>query len=395
VTQPARGAAPKTGGAGKPAGRRKPRAAADTPPETPAATATAEPAGDGAGRVTTVPRWGQFGQAQTPLKVLARLHAYPPRHNAGAEWMTHSLLRALVARGHAVEVWLSRYSPDREPYDLDGVQVVPFAAGLDFGAAVSSADAMVSYLENVPAAGALARQAGTPFVVICHNTQPVTFRNVGRASAALAVYNSLHMQADAEAYFCEYTAALRPARTLVVRPPVLPEDYATTPGDSVTLINLNREKGGDLFWWLAERLPRLSFLGVKGSYGHQVDRPGGLPNVEVLDHVPGNRMRDEVYARTRVLLVPSHTESWGRVAVEAMASGIPVIASPAVGLVESVAGAGVFAEHTDTEAWVAALKQIDDPAVWAQASQCALARSKELDPAADLAAWCDAIETLR
>lgn len=341
------------------------------------------------------PRWGRLGQAHSPLKVMARVHAYPPRHNAGAEWMTHSLLRALVARGHDVDVWLSRYSPDREPYDLDGVRVVPFAAGLDFGAAAGAADVMVSYLENVPAAGALARQTGTPLVVICHNTQPVTFRNVGRASAALAVYNSLHMRADAEAYFCEYTAALRPARTLVVRPPVLPEDYATRPGDCVTLINLNRDKGGDLFWRLAERFPRTPFLGVKGSYGHQIDRPGGLPNVEILEHVPGDRMRDDVYARTRVLLVPSATESWGRVAVEAMASGIPVIASPAVGLVECLAGAGVFAEHTDTEAWASALDQLTDPACWAKASERAQARSKELDPAAELAAWCDAIETLK
>ncbi|OLT13066.1 glycosyl transferase [Actinomadura sp. CNU-125] len=328
------------------------------------------------------------------MRIIARFGYYPPRHNAGSEWMAHSLLRALVARGHDVEVWLSRYSPDREPYDIDGVRVVPYAARLDFGSAAWRADVLVSHHENVPSAGALARGMGRPFVVICHNTAPAIFKNVGRGSTALAVYNSLHMQADAEAFFCEYTTSLRPTTSIVVRPPVFAEDYAATPGDRVTLVNLNADKGGDLFWRLAERLPDLKFLGVKGAYGQQVDAPRRLPNVDVVEHMPGDQMREQVYARTRVLLMPSAHESWGRVAVEAMASGIPVVAAPTPGLSECLGEAGVFAERDDEQAWVEALTALTDPAQWAEASERALARSKALDPAADLAAWCSAIEEL-
>ncbi|MBG6089907.1 glycosyltransferase family 4 protein [Actinomadura viridis] len=335
-----------------------------------------------------------LGRATAPLNVVARVHAYPPRHNAGSEWMLHSMLRALVARGHEVSVWLSRYSPDRAPYQVDGVHVVPYAARQDFGAAAKSADVIIAHHENVPSAGALARGMGRPFVALAHNTAPVVFKNIGRGAVSLAVYNSLHMQAEAEAFFCEYTPALRPEQSIVVRPPVLGDDYRTTPGDHVTLINLNADKGGALFWQVAERLPDLRFLGVKGAYGQQIERRGGLPNVEVVEHMPGERMRDEVYARTRILLVPSASESWGRVAVEAMASGIPVVAAPTTGLAECLGEAGIFAERGDVDAWVEAVQALTDPAQWAAASERSLARAKELDPAADLAEWCTAVEAV-
>lgn len=333
-----------------------------------------------------------LGRAARSLRVVVRIHAYPPGHNAGSEWMLHSMLRALAARGHEVQVWLSRYSTARHPYVVDGIQVVPFAARMDFGTAVRDADVVVAHLENVPPAAALARAVGRPFVAVCHNTAPVIFRNVGRSGAALVVYNSDHMAATASEYFTQHPEATVPPKTLIIRPPVFAGDYATSPGDRVTLVNLNRDKGSDVFWHLAERLPDVKFLGVRGAYGRQVVRD--LPNVEVIDHLPGHRMRDEVYARTRVLIMPSAHESWGRVAVEAMASGIPVVASPTPGLVECLADAGVFVEPGDRDGWVAAVQALTAPDVWAKASQAAVARAKELDPSQDLVAWCEAIEQL-
>lgn len=371
---------------GAPAPKRRPRK--------PAAAAAKKASAPKLEPALTEAQWRQVDKATEPLRVVVRVHAYPPRHNAGSEWMTHSMLRALVARGHDVAVWLSRYSPDREAYEVDGVKVVPFAASLDFGSAAKNSDVIVSHLENVPPAGALARGMGRPFVVICHNTAEVIFRNVGRGTTALAVYNSRHMQADAEAYLSEHPGALRPEKAIVVRPPVFAEEYRTTPGDKITLVNLNDAKGGGLFWKLAERLPHLQFLGVKGAYGKQIERRNDLPNVEIVEHLSGDRMRDEVYARTRVLIMPSASESWGRVGVEAMASGIPIVAAPTPGLLESLADAGIFAERGDIDAWVSTLEALSDGAQWAQASERSLARSKELDPVAELTEWCEAVESL-
>ncbi|SCF47898.1 Glycosyltransferase involved in cell wall bisynthesis [Streptomyces sp. LcepLS] len=329
-----------------------------------------------------------------PLRIVARVHAMPPRHNAGAEHMLTSMLRPLVERGHDVSVWLSRYTEDREVYDYRGIRVVPLAARLDFAEAARRADVLLSHLENVPAVSALARGYGRPFVAVVHNTHRPSFRHMAAGGTALAVYNSLWMEAEAECFFGEMPEAVRPDASLVVRPPVVAADYRTRPGECITLINCNEDKGGDLLWRLAARMPDQQFLGVRGAYGVQVEPPEPLPNLEYVDHVPGEEMAERVYGRTRVLLMPSRYESWGRTGVEALASGIPVVAHPTPGLAESLGEAGIFADRDDLDAWLVTLERLLEPTEWRAASRRAKARSKALDPTADLASWCEAIEEL-
>ncbi len=162
----------------------------------------------------------------------------------------------------------------------------------------------------------------------------------------------------------------------------------------MSLVNLNADKGGELFWQIAAWCPDWQFRGVRGAYGQQVMPPPRLPNCEVVDSVPGHRMREHVHARSRVMLMPSLYESWGRVAIEAFASGIPVIAHPTPGLVEALGQAGIFAYRDDPTAWIDALNSLRNPDTWQRAFRRALARSDELSAACDLALWCDAVEEL-
>jgi glycosyltransferase involved in cell wall biosynthesis len=323
------------------------------------------------------------------LNVVAYVHAYPPDHNAGAEWMLHEMLRALVARGHQAQVHLSQSAPTREPYALDGVHVAPRGSTSRFPAAVARASAVVSHLESVPEAACLARGYGKPLIVACHNTFDLTWQPMLQGSSAVAVLNSQWMLAAAEAAF-DGSEGFRPDRMLVVRPPVWADEFRTRPGDCITLVNCTATKGVGILAELARRMPNRKFLAVRGGYGEQ--EPPDLDNVLVLDHLPGRQMRDEVYARTRLLLMPSDYESWGRAGVEAMASGIPVLAHPTDGLTESLGSAGIFCSRDDVDAWQAAIERLDDRDAYRAASRRARARSKQLNPAADLAAWCDAVE---
>ncbi|MEE1813556.1 glycosyltransferase family 4 protein [Streptomyces sp. SP18ES09] len=327
-----------------------------------------------------------------PLRIVARVHLMPPQHNAGAEHMLVSMLRPLAERGHDVQVWLSRYGKASEPYDYRGIHVVPLEARLDFSTAVRRADVLLSHLECVPSTAALARGYGKPLGVICHNTHRPTFRDMGAGETALAVYNSTWMAREAELFFAEYPKALRPAVSLIVRPPVFAAEYATKPGKAITLINCNPEKGGRVLETLARRMPEQQFLAVRGAYGEQI--LPDLPNVEIVEHVDGQQMREQVYARTRVLLMPSSYESWGRAGVEALASGIPVVAHPTPGLCESLGEAGVFVDRTDIDGYEAVLRKLLTPAEYRLAAKRARARSAELDPTVDLAAWCEAVEAL-
>ncbi|MFD1309877.1 glycosyltransferase family 4 protein [Streptomyces kaempferi] len=326
-----------------------------------------------------------------PLRIVARVHAMPPHHNAGAEHMLVGILRPLVGRGHNVEVWLSQHGPASEAYNYQGIRVIPLAARLDFSAAARSADVLLSHLECVPSTASLARGFGRPMVVVCHNDHRPTLRDMAAGGTSLAVFNSQWMQAESELFFAEYPTSVRPARQLVVRPPVLADEYRTKPGKAVTLINCSPEKGSLVLADLARRMPDQQFLAVRGAYGEQ-DLPD-LPNVETVDHVDGQQMPERVYSRTRVLLMPSAYESWGRVGVEAMASDIPVIAHPTRGLCESLGEAGIFADRNDIDGWQAVLERLlTDPVEYRLAAKRARARSAELDPTSDLDAWCDAVE---
>ena len=307
--------------------------------------------------------------------------AYPPGECIGSWLMTHSLLRALVTRGHEADVVLSM--ADGEPYVLDGVRVWPHTGKADPFRFLADADVIVTHMGDAGRATTLGQMCGIPVVQICHNTGSQSAASIRRGGASLVVFNSEQMAAQ----FGDQSG-----KSIIVRPPVDVGEYATTPGECITLINLSEDKGAGVFYRLAGMFPDQRFLGVVGGYGKQIVRPG--PNVEILEHVPADRMRDEVYARTRILLMPSARESWGRTGVEAMASGIPVVAHPTDGLRESLGSAGIFADRDDLDAWAAAVRLLLDKRRWNGASRRAKKRAKELDPTADLERWCVAVEEL-
>lgn len=299
--------------------------------------------------------------------------------------MLLALLRALAERGHHVDVVLSQQHKEiKKPYTIHGLNVWPYQNKQDPFRFLGDSHLIVTHLENTQRASILGQMNGTPVIHVCHNTFPQTHQWLLRGGPSLAVYNSQWM-AD---HFSDVKA-----RSMIVPPPVFVEDYATTPGDCVTLVNLFDSKGAKTFYALAERFPDRQFLGVKGAYGKQEMRPD-LPNVEVIDHIDGDHMRDKVYARTKVLLVPSIYESYGRVGVEAMASGIPVLAHPTAGLKESLGVAGIFCDREDVDAWESELRKLLDGRRWNKASRLAKARVAQLNPTGDLARWVDAVERL-
>ena len=84
----------------------------------------------------------------------------------------------------------------------------------------------------------------------------------------------------------------------------------------------------------------------------------------------------------RVVLVPSHSETYGLVALEAAASGVPVVAAAAGGLREAVldGDTGVVLDSRDPEVWAGALTQIlSNPAFARRLSLAARERAEHLD----------------
>lgn len=298
--------------------------------------------------------------------IFAHVHAYVPEHNAGAETTIHDILKNLVARGWEAHVVL-KYNgnvPARE-YEVDGVHVVvPGHKNRDFLHYLAKADVTISHLECSRHTHSLSEMFNKPSVHLVHNTHPLTVQWMQRADALIINTEWIAKEAG----FAEWQKP-----SLVVHPPVNPDEYKTDRGKMVTLVNLWEDKGAKVFYELARRMPDTQFLGVKGGYGEQVIE--SLPNVTLMEHT--SEMK-EVYGKTKVILMPSKYESFGRVGVEAMASGIPTLAHPTPGLLESLGDSGTFADRNDVDEWEKALRALLKPAKYGKVSKLALARSKEL-----------------
>lgn len=327
-------------------------------------------------------------------------HAYCPHHNAGAETTLHTLLRHLASRGHDVHVQLSAPMAGTDKDYLYGdVHVHPWRGPGDVMPYFNrkgpfAADVVIAHLQNILRAAALCDINKVPLVHVIHNSHEFTKGAFRRGPVNLAVFNSHWMHDDFAAFWRVASRTPMPP-AIVVHPPVDPTTYVTTHGQRITLINLCEEKGGRLFWRLADAMPERKFLAVKGAYGEQIvpdDIPG---NVRLLDHQRPRDMAANVYAQTKLLLMPSSYESYGRVGVEAAYSGIPTIAHPTPGLKEALGRAGTFVDRDDLDGWVAAVKYLTSPRGFSAAATRSKAHAQTLDPTADLDRFADAIEGVR
>lgn len=308
------------------------------------------------------------------MRIVAVVPVYPPHSRNGAVLTTHEYLRALAERGHDVQV-VSRSGVPGRPAMLDGVTVQRGAYLVE--QMIPTADVVVHHLGD---SGRVKDAAGgKPRVVLAHS---FAVNHANLSGAALVVWASQALS----------DASSHEGPSIVVHPPVIPEDYRTEPGDAVTLVGLSKHKGVKTFWRVAERLPDVQFLGVKGAWGEQIEPRS--PNVEIM---PTTQDMREVYGRTRILLAPSVRETYGRVPIEAMYSGIPVIAHPSPGPLEALrdADTGVrFVDRDYIDGWVQAITDLLDPDVWSEASAAARAHADTLDPTADLARFCEAVEAI-
>lgn len=310
---------------------------------------------------------------QGPVVVLAHVDRYPPFVNAGAEWMLHAMLRHLVeVEGMEVHVTTGVH----EPADVDGVQVWPANQALSLA---SGADVLVGHLLWTREVITLAHRARLPLLYLAHNDFQVRYWKIGPGDVTAVVQNAEWVARRHVEQFPNWTQD-----QIVVRPPCRMRDYhlRRDPDASlITLVNPNADKGSGLFYEVARRLPARRFLVVGGAYGKQDHPPKEVANVAY--QAPTGAIAQDVYRRTRLLMVPSRYESWGRVAVEAMCSGIPVLAHPTPGLVEACDRGTVFCDRDDPAAWVDAIEALDDPKVYADRSSHALQRAILLDVQAD------------
>lgn len=304
------------------------------------------------------------------MNIVASVHLYPPDHNCGAEYMLHNMLKDLQAKGHHVRVLLhdaNKYKI-RNNYVFDGIDVFPPNANVIEGL-FRWGHAIFTHLDFTRWTIHTAKLYRKPVFHLVHNSHPYP-EIIDAEKKQHIIYNSQWLKDLLNYNFSNF----------IVTPPVDYNyyDLGNEPERSeyITLINVNENKGGKIFTDIARAMPHKSFLGVLGSYDEQITQT--LPNVKYVANTPDIK---QWYAKTRILLMPSKYESWGRTASEAMCSGIPVICTDTPGLKENCEKGGIFIKNRDNvKEWVEAITKLDDKKTYSWASRKAKARSRELDP---------------
>lgn len=316
------------------------------------------------------------------MKFLCSVHLYPPKHNCGAEYMLHHMNKYLVSQGHEVRVllWQGKHYKIDSVYVYDGIDVFPPDQYM-IETLFYWADVVVTHLDYTQQSIGFAKIFRKPVMHLVHNYSKYACIDMAERPQYI-VYNS-----EAAKQMLQYDHD-----GIVVHPPVDYRYYDTKKdpqqNEFVTLINLDTNKGGHILREIALRMPEKKFLGVMGSYSEPADRGQHInqpPNVTVVPNTPYILQH---YEKTRVLIMPSKFESWGRTATEAMCSGIPVICTQTPGLLENCDKAGIYIkDRDDIDAWVKEIKKLDSPAEYKKASKKARDRSRELDPQKELEAF--------
>jgi glycosyltransferase involved in cell wall biosynthesis len=222
-----------------------------------------------------------------------------------------------------------------------------------------------------------------PIVATCHYDGNYTMitGNGGRSWAEMLCFINSIMEANYRRNISPWPAQI--VRTETLRP-IMHRDQIVIPepfqGDCITLINANENKGVHQFLELARRMPDRKFLGVRPYYGNMTTP---LPLGGNIEWVPFSDDIRTILRRTRILLVPSYYESFGRVAVEAMLNGIPVLYSkPAKsspypggsmeGMQSWIKDAAIQCDRDKPEEWISAIQSLDSEesyATWSATSK--------------------------
>lgn len=298
------------------------------------------------------------------VRVLAVVHGWMPYLAAGSERMVQHMLDSLPRDEFEVAVLSLGFGDERYnqvPYDYEGTTVysgfdVPF-------------DPDIIVTHHGPSARVVqAISAGFPecrIVAVYHNER-YDIPDIQNLGAELEVFNTRWVR----------DTLSDSGNGIVVHPPLEYDRHTVEEtGSAVTLVNLQDNKGVDLFYALAERMPDTRFLGVEGTHGKQEYRRD-LKNIEFMSTTQD--MRD-VWRKSRIVLMPSAYESYGMVAAEAQVNGIPVIANPTTGLTECLGKAGIFIPRENVDDYERTIRLLlEDRKKYQERSDMARLRGVEL-----------------
>lgn len=325
------------------------------------------------------------------MKLLHVVSSYLPAVRYGGTIVSvHGLCRALVERGHEVHVYTTSVDgprdsdvPHNQPVDVDGVTVWYFASrrlrriyrAPDLANALSAhagefdvIHTHAIYLWPLWAAARAARRAGVPYVVsprgmlerdLVGNKSPlmkglwiaaIERHNLERAAAIHVTSAREAVEAAAFGFALPMVREIPNGFTLdeAAGQPLTPAIDAIARGEPYLLFlgRINWKKGLDRLIGALARVPaiRLVIAGndeedYRASLESIAAGLGVLPRMTFAGSVHGAD-KAALLKNARMLVLPSYSENFGNVVIEAMAAGCAVIVSKDVGLADTLLSTG-------------------------------------------------------
>jgi hypothetical protein len=311
----------------------------------------------------------KMAQADSPKSIILLSDSFLPTTFAGSEISAYETIKYLRSRGHDISIFVNTWKVS----EYDGFKIYKYNSSDEFcKSRFQHADIVLFQMGYDPKNMELIKNRSKDVFVFVHVIDIDPWLLQQKVSFPVTVIYNSHMTQDA-------IPSLHPNMRMI--PYVETNKFKglrqhTINNDTVCLINCNRNKGGEMLKILAKKMPDVQFMGVKGGYSSQVVNSDS----ENLTYIENQKDITLVFKQIGILIMPSKNETWGRTAVEAMASGVPVIHSESPGLVECVGGAGIMCMHNDEDAWVDAIRRIiGDRAYRERMRQYGFKRTEEIE----------------
>ena len=296
--------------------------------------------------------------------------AFLPGTFAGSELSAYETMKYLRECGHTFTLFITH--PKAEEYD--GFKIYKYDLSDSFcKSSILNADIIFFQMKDHAKNFRVIEDRKKPVYIMIHVVNCYEWLLPQKMSFPITIVYNSRMTQDTKPTIHDN---MRMVPYVNVKPFFYLRSY-TIHNSVVCLINCNKNKGSSQFNDLAEKMTDVQFLGVKGGYGDQDIKTPAPSNLTYMENQKDIKV---VFKKIGILLMPSRNETWGRTAVEAMASGVPVIHSEAAGLVECVGGAGILCQRDDIDAWANAIRRIlGDPAFREHLRQNGFRRVKEIE----------------